>query len=69
MMLITSILGFSGGSAGTDFTCSAGDLGLIPGFQRSPGEGNDYPLQYSGLETVKSIGLQSRILMTWPKVR
>ena len=27
-----------------------GDQGLIPGLGRSPGEGNDYPLQYSGLE-------------------
>jgi len=27
-----------------------GDLGSIPGFGRSPGEGKDYPLQYSGLE-------------------
>ena len=27
-----------------------GDLGLIPGLRRSPGEGNGYPLYYSGLE-------------------
>ena len=27
--------------------CNAGDLGLIPGSGRSPGEGNDNPLQYS----------------------
>ena len=27
-----------------------GDLGLIPGLERSPGEGNSYPLQYAGLE-------------------
>ena len=27
-----------------------GDLSLIPGLGRSPGEGNGYPLQYSGLE-------------------
>ena len=26
------------------------DTGLIPGSGRSPGEGNGYPLQYSGLE-------------------
>ena len=38
------------GSAGKESTCNAGDLGLIPGFGRSPGEGNSYPLQYSGLE-------------------
>ena len=30
--------------------CSVGDLGLIPGSGRSPGEGNGTPLQYSGLE-------------------
>ena len=30
--------------------CNAGDLGLIPGLERSPGEGNGNPLQYSCLE-------------------
>ena len=30
--------------------CNAGDLGLIPGLGRFPGEGTGYPLQYSGLE-------------------
>ena len=30
--------------------CNAGDLGLIPGWGRSPGEGNGNPLQYSCLE-------------------
>ena len=30
--------------------CNAGDLGLIPGLGRSPGEGKGYLLQYSGLE-------------------
>ena len=29
---------------------NVGDLGSIPGLGRSPGEGNGYPLQYSGLE-------------------
>ena len=28
----------------------AGDVGLIPGSRRTPGEGNGYPLQYSCLE-------------------
>ena len=41
---------FLGGSDGQESTCNAGDLGLIPGLGRSPGEGNGYPLQYSGLE-------------------
>ena len=27
-----------------------GDLGSIPGLEKSPGEGKGYPLQYSGLE-------------------
>ena len=30
--------------------CNVGDLGLIPGLGRSPGEGNGNPLQYSCLE-------------------
>ena len=38
------------GSAGKESACNMGDLGLIPGLGRSPGEGNGYPLQYSGLE-------------------
>ena len=38
------------GSAGEGSAYNAGDLGLIPGLGRSPGEGNGYPLQYSGLE-------------------
>ena len=42
--------GFPGGSAGKESTCNAGDLGLIPELGRFPGEGNNYPLQYSGLE-------------------
>ena len=43
-------MGFPCGSAGKEFACNAGDLGLIPGLGRSPGEGKGYPLQYSGLE-------------------
>ena len=44
------ILGFPGSSGGKESTCNMGDLGLIPGLGRSPGERNGYPLQYSGLE-------------------
>ena len=43
-------LGFPCGSSGKESTCNAGDLGLIPGLGRSPGEGKGHPLQYSGLE-------------------
>ena len=40
---------FPGSSVGKDFACSAGDLGSSPGSERSPGEENGYPLQYSCL--------------------
>ena len=36
--------------------CNAGDLGLIPGLGRSPGEGNGNPLQYSCLENPMNRG-------------
>ena len=41
---------FPGGSDGKESACNAGDLGLIPGLGRSPGEGNGNPLQYYCLE-------------------
>ena len=44
------LLGFPGGSADKESACTEGDLGSIPGLGRSPGEGNDYPFQCSGLE-------------------
>ena len=47
---VTCAMGFPGGSAGKESTCSAGDLGSIPGLGRSPEEWNSYPLQYSSLE-------------------
>ena len=43
-------LGFPGGSDGNESACNVGDLGSFPGLGRSPGEGNGYPHQYSGLE-------------------
>ena len=42
--------GFPCGSAGKESAYKAGDLGLILGSGRSPGEGIGYLLQYSGLE-------------------
>ena len=41
---------FLRGSAGKESTCKVGDLSSIPGLGRSPGKGNDNPLQYSCLE-------------------
>ena len=43
-------LGFPGGSEVKASACNAGELGLIPGSGRSPGEGNGNPLQYSCLK-------------------
>jgi len=43
-------MGFLGGSGGKESACNVGDLSLIPGLGRFPGEGNSYSLQYSGLE-------------------
>ena len=42
--------GFPDSSVGKESACNEGDLGLIPGLGRSPGEEKGYPLQYSGLE-------------------
>ena len=39
-----------GDATGKESAYNVGDLGSIPGLGRSPGEGNRYPLQYSGLE-------------------
>ena len=44
------IKGFPGGLDGKEFAFNEGDPGSVPGSGRSPGEGNDNPLQYSCLE-------------------
>ena len=41
---------FAGGLSGKESTCNAGDLGSIPGWGGSPGEGKGNPLQCSCLE-------------------
>ena len=52
--------GFPCGSDGKESACNAGDLGSIPGLERSPGEGKGYPLQYSGLENSVDCIVSSR---------
>ena len=44
------IVGFPCGLAGKASASNVGDLGSISALVRSPGEGNGYSLQYSGLE-------------------
>ena len=54
-MLNKAFKGFSGGSAGKESACNAGDPGLIPGSERSFGEGIGYPLQYSWASLVAQL--------------
>ena len=49
-------MGFPGGSAVKNPLAKAGDVGLIPGSGRSPGEGHGNPLQYSCLGNSVDIG-------------
>ena len=53
-------LGFPGGSDGQESACHMGDLGLIPGLARSPGERNPFPPQYSGLGNCSDYSLWGR---------
>ena len=48
--------GFPGGSEGKASACNAGDLGSIPGSERSLGEGNGNPFQYFCLENAMEGG-------------
>ena len=70
------VLVFPGGSDSIEYTRNAGDLGLIPGLGRSPGEGHGNPLQYSSLENLMDRGAlwdtvhgvtksQTRLSTTW----
>ena len=52
----TLAMGFPGDSDGKESACNTGDLGLITGLGRSPGEGNGNPLQHSCLENSLSRG-------------
>ena len=48
-------MGFPGGLDGKESICNAGDLGSIPGLERSAGEGISYPLQYSWTSLVAQL--------------
>ena len=58
--MLHGIQGFPGGSAGKESACNTGDLGLIPGLGRSPGEGKGYLLQYSGLVKLILVKVQTQ---------
>ena len=59
-------MGFPGSSAGKESTCNAGDLGLIPGWGRYPGEGIGYPFQYSWDSPGGSAGKESLLQCRGP---
>ena len=48
--------GYLGVSGSKESAFKVGDLGSIPGLGRAPGEGHDYPLQYSSLENSMDTG-------------
>ena len=48
--VVRTFVCFPGSSDGKASAYNAGDPGSIPGLERSPGEGNGNPLQYSCLE-------------------
>ena len=59
-------------SVGKESACSAGDLGLIPGLERSPGEGNGNPLKHGQRSLVgcrpwgrKELGMTERLTLTY----
>ena len=54
--VLLNLKGFPGGSVVKNLLANSGDVGLIPGLRRSPGEGNGNPLQYSCLENLMNRG-------------
>ena len=57
---------FPHSSADKESACNAGDPGLIPGSERSPGEGIGYPLQYSWTSLVAQLVKKSPAMWeTW----
>ena len=62
--LFNKVLGFPGGSAGKESPYNAEDLGSIPRLGRSPGQGNSYLLQYSGLENSRDYTV-NRAAKSW----
>ena len=69
IILSFKVQGFPHSSISKEFACNAGDLGLIPGSGRSPGEGNGNPLQYSCLENPMDGGPVRHDLVTKERER
>ena len=56
-IIIVYLISINGSINGKESACNEGDPGSIPGLGRSPGEGNGYLLQYSGLENPRVRGV------------
>ena len=64
VLVFPNLQQFPDSLVGKESVCNVRDLCSIPGSGRSPGEGEGYPLQYSGLEiSMDSIGL--RVAKRW----
>ena len=67
-------LNFTDGSDGKQYVCNVGDLGSISESGRSPGKGNDNPLQYSCLEnsmdreTWVLVGYRPQVAKNWTQL-
>ena len=71
-----AVAGFPGGSVVENLPANAGDAGdggSIPRSGRSPGEGNDYPLQYSCLENPMNRGARQatayEVIKSWKQLK
>ena len=63
------MLGFPGDSRVKNPLANAGDVGLIPGSRRSPGEGNGSSLQYSCLGNLMDRGARQATVHGVTRVR
>ena len=65
-------MAFLGGSYSKESACNVGDLGLMAGLGRSPGEGNGYSLQYPCLKNSMDRGAWRatihRVAKSWTRL-
>ena len=71
-LMSAKAMGFPVGSDSKESACNAGDMSLIPGWRRSPGEGNGNTLQHSGLENPMDRGAWQdtvhRVAKSWTQL-
>ena len=67
LLLVILYRGLPWWLSGKEPACQAGDVGLNFGSERSPGEGNGYPFQYSCLENSMDGGAWKATVHGGPK--